>query len=96
MIGNNEIAAYNIPSGILFDMHREAAAKRPGVLTKIGLDTFVDPARQGCAMNATAAAEPVVKKIEFEGEDWLLFQGDRAAGGDHPRDDRRRARQPDL
>src|SRR4051812_15675010 len=41
MIGNEEVAAYNIPSGILFDMHREAAAKRPGVLTKVGLDTFV-------------------------------------------------------
>ena len=47
MITDNEIPAYNIPSGILFDMHREAAAKRPGVLTKVGLDTFVDPARAG-------------------------------------------------
>ena len=74
MIGGNEVAAYNIPSGILFDMHREAAAKRPGVLTKVGLDTFVDPERQGCAMNAAAEAEPVVKKIEFEGEDWLYFK----------------------
>nr|WP_099050944.1 acyl CoA:acetate/3-ketoacid CoA transferase [Pararhizobium polonicum] len=74
MIGNDEVAAYNIPSGVLFDMHREAAAKRPGVLTKIGLDTFVDPSRQGCAMNASAAAEPVVKKMEFEGEDWLYFK----------------------
>ena len=58
MIEGDEIPAYNIPSGILFDMHREAAAKRPGVLTKVGLDTFVDPHRQGCAMNARAAAEP--------------------------------------
>ena len=33
--------------GILFDMHREAAAKRPGVLTKVGLDTFVDPRPPG-------------------------------------------------
>lgn len=74
MIGDNEIAAYNIPSGILFDMHREAAAKRPGVLTKVGLDTFVDPQRQGCAMNAAAAAEPVVRRIEFEGEEWLYFK----------------------
>ncbi|KSV86503.1 CoA-transferase [Sinorhizobium fredii USDA 205] len=74
MIGANEVAAYNIPSGILFDMHREAAAKRPGVMTKIGLDTFVDPSREGCAMNASAAAEPVVKKISFEGEDWLYFK----------------------
>ncbi|UIJ94956.1 acyl CoA:acetate/3-ketoacid CoA transferase [Sinorhizobium meliloti] len=74
MIGANEVAAYNIPSGILFDMHREAAAKRPGVMTKVGLDTFVDPSREGCAMNASAAAEPVVKKLAFEGEDWLYFK----------------------
>ncbi|WP_269929339.1 acyl CoA:acetate/3-ketoacid CoA transferase [Aminobacter sp. HY435] len=73
MIGNEEVAAYNVPSGIMFDMHREAAAKRPGVLTKVGLDTFVDPERQGCAMNARAAAEPLVRKVSFEGEDWLFF-----------------------
>ena len=74
MIGNDEVAAYNIPSGILFDMHREAAARRPGVLTKVGLDTFVDPSRQGCAMNARAAADPVVSKQHFDGEDWLYFR----------------------
>lgn len=72
MIGRNEVEAYNIPSGILFDMHREAAAKRPGVLTKVGLDTFVDPEREGCAMNQAAKA-PVVKKVTFEGEEWLYF-----------------------
>jgi propionate CoA-transferase len=69
----------------MFDMHREAAAKRPGVITKIGLDTFVDPARQGCAMNDAAAAEPVVKKIQFEGEDWLYFPAIVPSGVDHPR-----------
>src|SRR5215470_6850737 len=73
MISGNAIPAYNIPSGILFDMHREAAAKRPGVLTKIGMDTFVDPKHQGCAMNALAAAKPVVRRVEFDGEDWLYF-----------------------
>ena len=73
MITGNEIPAYNIPSGIMFDMHREAAAKRPGVLTKVGLDTFVDPARQGCAMNGRGAEEPVVKRVTFEGEDYLFF-----------------------
>jgi propionate CoA-transferase len=73
MITGNRIPAYNIPSGILFDMHREASAKRPGVLTKVGLDTFVDPARQGCAMNARAASAPVVSKVEFAGDTWLYF-----------------------
>lgn len=73
MVSGDVIPAYNIPSGILFDMHREAAAKRPGVLTKIGLDTFVDPDREGCAMNAKAASQPIVRKMEFAGDTWLFF-----------------------
>ncbi len=73
MVGDNAVPAYNIPSGILFDMHREAAAKRPGVITKVGLDTFADPRRQGCAMNAAAEAAPVVEVIQFRGEEWLFF-----------------------
>ena len=73
MISDDAIPAYNVPSGILFDIHREAAAKRPGVLTKVGMDTFVDPEREGCAMNRKAAAEPIVSRVEFAGEDWLYF-----------------------
>lgn len=73
MLGANEIAAYNVPSGIMFDMMREAAAKRPGVITKVGLDTFVDPTHEGCAMNARAAEAPIVRKIEFDGGEWLYF-----------------------
>ncbi|WP_237152460.1 acyl CoA:acetate/3-ketoacid CoA transferase [Oryzibacter oryziterrae] len=74
MIGDDRVAAYNVPSGIMFDMTREAAAKRPGVLTKVGLDTFVDPRRQGCAMNAKAAAQPIVEARQFDGEEWLYFK----------------------
>ena len=73
MLGADEMPAYNVPSGIMFDMMREAAAKRPGVITKVGLDTFVDPDREGCAMNAKAAANPIVRKIQFDGEEWLYF-----------------------
>jgi propionate CoA-transferase len=73
MIVDNELAAYNVPSGILFDMHRDAAAKRPGVLTQVGMGTFVDPAQQGCAMNAQAAANPIVRKESFDGKTWLYF-----------------------
>lgn len=73
MLLANEIPAYNIPSGIVFDMLREAAAKRPGVITKVGLDTFVDPDQEGCAMNAAAKALPINRKITFEGEEWLYF-----------------------
>jgi acyl CoA:acetate/3-ketoacid CoA transferase len=73
MVTGNAIPAYNIPSGILFDMHRDAAAKRPGVLTKVGLDTFADPRHDGCAMNALAAAVPVVRHVRFADDEWLFF-----------------------
>ena len=68
-----DLAAYNVPAGIVFDMLREGAAHRPGVLTKVGLDTFADPRREGCAMNTTARSHPLVRHMEFEGEDWLYF-----------------------
>ena len=73
MVVEDRIAAYNVPSGILFDMHRDVAARRPGVLTKVGLDTFADPIREGCAMNAKGAAAPIVHRQEFAGETWLHF-----------------------
>ncbi len=73
MIVEDRIPAYNVPSGILFDMHRETAARRPGVLTKVGLQTFVDPIREGCAMNAKGAAAPHRRRVDFGGETWLHF-----------------------
>jgi len=73
MVSGDMIPAYNVPSGILFDMLREAAAKRPGVLTKVGMDTFADPTREGCAMNAKAAAEPIVRREKFAGDEWMFF-----------------------
>ena len=73
MINSNRLAAYNVPSGILFDMLREAAGRRPGVLTKVGMGTFVDPDQEGCAMNESARAQPIVRRERFDGEDWLYF-----------------------
>ncbi|MCA0271260.1 MAG: acyl CoA:acetate/3-ketoacid CoA transferase [Proteobacteria bacterium] len=73
MIVEDRVAAYNVPSGIMFDMHREAAARRPGVLTKVGFDTFADPIREGCAMNDRGAAAPIVRRVEFDGDTWLHF-----------------------
>ncbi len=73
MIVDDRVAAYNVPSGILFDITRETAARRPGVLTKVGLDTFADPVREGCAMNARASAQPIVSRVDFMGDTWLHF-----------------------
>lgn len=74
MITANQVEAYNIPSGIMFDMLREGAGHRPGVLTKVGMETFVDPELEGCAMNDAARAKPIVRRERFAGDDWLFFE----------------------
>jgi acyl CoA:acetate/3-ketoacid CoA transferase len=54
-------------------MLREAAARRPGVLTKVGLDTFIDPRRLGGRMNE-CTPDDIVRVVEFDGEEWLYFK----------------------
>ena len=73
MIDSEEIEAYNLPSGILFHMHREAAAGRPGVLTTVGLDTVVDPRQQGGRMNRRTVEE-LVRVVEFDDREWLYYR----------------------
>jgi propionate CoA-transferase len=72
MIDRNEVEAYNLPSGVLFHMHREAAAGRPGVLTRVGMDTVVDPRHSGGRMN-TATTEEIVRVERFDGQEWLYY-----------------------
>ena len=83
MIGANEVSAYNVPSGILFDMIRNAAGKRAGVLTKVGLDTFVDPRRQGCKMN-DAAKDDIVPPGRIRRRGMAALPEHSARCGDHP------------
>lgn len=73
MIIDDEVEAYNLPSGILYHLHLDIAAKRPGVLTKVGLDTFVDPRRHGGRMNARTTEE-LVSVVQFDGEEWLYVR----------------------
>ncbi|MBI3877377.1 MAG: acyl CoA:acetate/3-ketoacid CoA transferase [Verrucomicrobia bacterium] len=69
----NEIEAYNFPQGVLCVLLREIAGKRPGVFTKIGLNTFIDPANTGGRLNARTT-EPLVERVRLDGEDWLRYR----------------------
>jgi len=73
MICENRVEAYNLPSGILYHMHREAAARRPGILTKVGMDTFVDPLLLGARMNDCSPPD-IVERVTFDGDQWLYFR----------------------
>lgn len=67
-----KIEAYNLPQGVISQMYQSIAANKPGVFTKTGLNTFIDPRIEGGKMNQSAK-EDLVKVIELEGEEWLLF-----------------------
>ncbi len=69
----DKIEAYNFPQGVLSVLFREIAAKRAGVITKVGLDTCVDPHHGGGRCNPRTK-ESLVERIQLGGEDWLWYR----------------------
>ena len=72
MVFDGEVEAYNFPQGSLSHLTRQIANKSPGLLTQVGLGTFVDPRQEGGRMNPRSTA-PLVKLVEFEGQEWLYY-----------------------
>lgn len=69
----NEIEAYNLPQGVVCVLTREVAAKRPGVFTKVGINTFIDPENGGGRLNARTT-EPLIERVTMDGELWLRYR----------------------
>ncbi len=69
----NRIESYTLPQGVLAQMMREIASGRPGVITKTGLHTFVDPRQKG-GRQSESAKEDLVELVEIGGEEWLRYK----------------------
>ena len=73
MAVENRIEAYNLPLGVVSQLYREIAGAKPGMLSKVGLRTFVDPRQQGGRINE-CTTEDIVRLLEIDGEEWLFYR----------------------
>jgi propionate CoA-transferase len=73
LAAEDKIEAYTLPQGVLSQLMRDMAAGRPGLITKTGLDSFVDPRRQG-ARQSPRTPPDFVEVVTLLGEEWLLFK----------------------
>jgi propionate CoA-transferase len=68
-----KIEAYNLPLGTITQLFREIAGHRAGILTKVGLRTFVDPRQDGGKINKRTTEE-LVRVMQIDGEEWLFYK----------------------
>lgn len=69
----NKIEAYNFPQGIISQMFRDIAARKPRTISRVGLHTFVDPRVEGGRVN-DLAKDSLVEVVSYDGEEFLAYK----------------------
>ena len=73
LISDNKVIAYNLPQGTLSHMYRDAAARKVGTITSVGLNTFIDPRQEGGKLNALTT-EDINEVITLDGQEQLFYK----------------------
>jgi len=73
MIIDGKVEGYVVPQGVMAQLPRAIAGGRPGLITHVGLGTFLDPRQEGGRLSDRSRAE-LVKVIHLEGKEWLFYK----------------------
>jgi propionate CoA-transferase len=73
LIEQDKIECYLLPQGVICQLWRAIAGKKVGVITSVGLGTFVDPRVEGGKITSITK-EDLVSLIEINGQEQLLYK----------------------
>ena len=68
-----ELEAYCLPMGAMSHSLRAAAAGQPGLLSRVGLNIFVDPLLEGAGLNEQSNEE-WVRRMDVAGDAYLYYR----------------------
>ncbi|MCL5888473.1 MAG: acyl CoA:acetate/3-ketoacid CoA transferase [Candidatus Thermoplasmatota archaeon] len=73
---DDKIPVYGWPIGVASYWFREVASGRPGLLTRIGIGTFLDPDQDSGTLNESAKTRKIcgIKKLNISGDQLLLYE----------------------
>jgi propionate CoA-transferase len=74
LVLEDRFEAYNLPLGCISHAIRAQASGIPGTLSKVGLDIFVDPRREGPGINGLSRSQDLVEVVELDGEEFLYYK----------------------
>jgi propionate CoA-transferase len=72
MIKQDRVEAYSLGIGTILHWLRESGAGRPGLLTDVGLHTYIDPRFDGGRLNSAAKA-PLAELVQLAGREWMFY-----------------------
>jgi propionate CoA-transferase len=73
MVTEGAIEGYNLPLGCISQLFREIAGRKAGLISKVGLRTFVDPREGGGKLNRRTT-EDLVELLSIAGEPWMFYR----------------------
>ena len=73
LIETDKLEAYVLPQGVLQHLYRCSASHEPGLLTKIGIGTYIDPRQDGGKLNRVTRTD-IVHLMTIDEEEYLFYQ----------------------
>lgn len=76
LVRENKCLAYSFPLGVVAQLYRDIAAKKPGTITHVGIGTFIDPREEGGKLNERTRrdGDDLIELITIAGKEYMFYK----------------------